>query len=138
MKLDSIHESIKETINKADESNRVVMTDTLCSWAKKVAKAPMGTLAVSGTISSASGGASVAVDASTYHSSGPYHYAGYQNRQHHTPHGHHQHQHTSWTSTPNQSSLYGQYYHPSPPNHASPMAQGSSDVDMEVDQKAAV
>ena len=144
MKLDSIHESIKEIINKADESNRVVMTDTLCRWAKKVAKTPMGTLAVSGAISSASGGASGNAngnaDASTYmyHCSGPYHYAGYQNRPHHTPHGHHQHQHASWTSTPNQSSPYGQYYHPSPPNHASPMAQGSSDMDMEVDQKAAV
>lgn len=125
MKLDGIHESIKDTINKADESNQGMMVNTLCGWAKKVAQAPMGTIAVSGAAASSNG------SGNGYNPSAPYHYPDHQ--QYQSPHRHQQQ--ASWTSTPNP---YGQYYHSSPPNYASPMADGSSEMDVEPDQKAAV
>lgn len=137
MKLDSIHESIKDTINQADESNQGMMVNTLCGWAKKVAQAPMGVIAVGGAAASSSGGANNTSNgngngnAYAYSPSAPHHYPDHQ--QYQSPHQYH-HQ-ASWASTPNP---YGQYYHQSPPNHTSPMADGSSEMDVEADQKAAV
>ena len=139
MKLDSIHESIKDTIKQADESNQGMMVNTLCGWAKKVAQAPMGAIAVSGAAASSSVGSNYNGNgngngnAYAYSPSTPHNYPDHQ--QYQSPH-HHYHQHqASWASTPNP---YGQYYHQSPPNHASPMADGSSEMDVEADQKAAV
>lgn len=137
MKLDSIHESIKDTISKADESNQGMMVNTLCGWAKKVAQAPMGAIAVGEAATSSSESANRNGNGYgngstyTYNPSAPHHYPDHQ--QYQSPHQH-QHQ-ASWTSTPNP---YGQYYHSSPPNHASSMANGSSEMDVEADQKAAV
>ena len=131
MKLDSIHESIKDTINKADESNQGMMVNTLCGWAKKVAQAPMGTVAVGGAAAPSNGNANNNGSGYGYNPSAPYHYPDHP--QYQSPHRHQQQ--ASWTSTPNP---YGQYYHPSPPNHASPMADGSSEMEVEADQKAAV
>ena len=138
MKLDGIHESIKDTISQADESNQGMMVNTLCGWAKKVAQAPMGAIAVSGAAASSSGGSNNnsngnGNNAYAYSPSAPHYYPDHQ--QYQSPHHHHLHHQASWGSTPNP---YGQYYHQSPLNHASPMADGSSEMDVEADQKAAV
>jgi len=133
MKLDGIHESIKDTINLAEESNRVMMVTTLCSWAKKVAQAPLGSVAGSGAAasSSASTNGNGNGNANAYNTSTPQHYSDHHEHQSHR----HQYHQASWTSTPNP---YGQYFYAAPPNHASPMADGSSEMEMEADQKAAV
>ena len=131
---------IKDGDGKRKEEPAVVKTRTASQVDGDMnASAPAPVAAVAATVTTDLAAASSNGNANNngsgnayYNPSAPYHYPDHQ--QYQSPHRHQQ-QAASWTSTPNP---YGQYYHPSPPNHASPMADGSSEMDVEADQKAAV
>ena len=48
LNLETIHDSIKETIGRANESEQGHLVNVLCGWAKKVIQMPLGSTATSG------------------------------------------------------------------------------------------